>query len=298
VVGRGVVDRGDLAGVVRSGLGRGLLGVERLTGGTSKGVYRLRLDDGSTAVAYLWDPAENYWAEDSGGAGLFEVAHARFAAAGVRTPRVHVLDRSRGRYPADYALVEDVPGERLSEVADPRPRTLELLGDALRAMAERTGPPPERPCEESALERALVDLGEAARRVERIGVERERFDGLVRDLAAAVRPRARHGLVHGELGPEHVLVGAGGEPVVIDIEGASFTDVEWEHAYLGFRFGERYRWLEVDGLDERRVRFYRLALHLSLVAGPLRLLDGDFPDRDGMLGIVAANVEHALGYLR
>jgi hypothetical protein len=136
-----VVDRGYLAVVVPAGLGRRLVGVERLTGGTSKGVYRLGLDDGSTAVAYLWDPAENCWPGDVVGADAFEVAHARFAAAGVRTPRVHLLDRSRVLYPADYALVEDVTGQRLSEVADPEPRTLALLGDALRAMAERSGPP-------------------------------------------------------------------------------------------------------------------------------------------------------------
>jgi hypothetical protein len=44
------------------------------------------------------------------------------------------------------------------------------------------------------------------------------------------------------------------------------------------------------------VRFHRPALHLSLVAGPLRSLDGDFPDRAGMTLIVDENVERALGY--
>jgi hypothetical protein len=38
---------------------------------------------------------------------------------------------------------------------------------------------------------------------------------------------------------------------------------------------------------------YRLAMHLSLVAGPLRLLDGDFPDREPMLEIVAYNTRQA-----
>ena len=59
-----------------------------------------------------------------------------------------------------------------------------------------------------------------------------------------------------------------------------FFDVEWEHAFLRLRFGEHYRWLHTNGLDEQRLTFYTLAMHLSLVAGPLRLLDGDFPDRD------------------
>ncbi|MEU0751347.1 hypothetical protein ABZ476_33950, partial [Streptomyces albogriseolus] len=39
-------------------------------------------------------------------------------------------------------------------------------------------------------------------------------------------PRTEHGLIHGELGPDHVLVDASGHPVLIDIEGAMFFDVE------------------------------------------------------------------------
>ncbi|MET9259058.1 hypothetical protein [Amycolatopsis sp. NPDC004079] len=45
------------------------------------------------------------------------------------------------------------------------------------------------------------------------------------------------------------------------------------------------------------MRLYRLATYLSLVAGPLRLLDGDFPHRAAMLGIVDQNVARALGQL-
>jgi hypothetical protein len=39
---------------------------------------------------------------------------------------------------------------------------------------------------------------------------------------------------------------------------------------------------------------YALAMHLSLVAGPLRLLDGDFPEREGMLQIVEHNLRRVL----
>ncbi|MFY1688903.1 hypothetical protein [Plantactinospora sp. WMMB782] len=57
-----------------------------------------------------------------------------------------------------------------------------------------------------------------------------------------------------------------------------------------------YSPLAVDGLDERRLRLYQLAQHLSLVAGPLRLLDGDFPDRDFMRGIAAHHAERVLAF--
>jgi Phosphotransferase enzyme family len=131
-----------------------------------------------------------------------------------------------------------------------------------------------------------------------VAAARGRLEDVTRELAAAVRPRAEHGLIHGELGPDHVLVDSRGHPVLIDIEGVMFFDTEWEHAFAGLRFGEHYRWLRPGGLDDRRLRFYRLALHLSLIAGPLRLLDGDFPDREPMMRIVAFNVEQALTFAR
>ena len=113
-----------------------------------------------------------------------------------------------------------------------------------------------------------------------------------------MQPRADYRLIHGELGPDHVLIDERGEPVIIDIEGLMFFDVEWEHVFLRLRFDEHYRSLREDGLDEERLRFYRLAMHLSLIAGPLRLLDGDFPDREPMLWIVEYNIDKVLEFVR
>jgi hypothetical protein len=107
-----------------------------------------------------------------------------------------------------------------------------------------------------------------------------------------------HGLIHGELGPDHVLVDDQGAAVLIDIEGLMFFDIEWEHAFLEFRFGPHYQALRRPGLDADRLALYRLALRLSLVAGPLRLLDGDLPDRDGMMEIVNWNVARVLSLSR
>jgi hypothetical protein len=280
--------------------------VTPLRGGTRKGVYRLAFDDDTTAVLYTWDPAADYWPEsraftDNSALDLFEAAHARLDVIGVRTPRVRLLDRSRTYYPADIAVVEDARPEHTD-------RTLPALGDALRRMAKHEstefgplagGSPQDRPCEQVVLDRALHHLAEAAARVDRVAAVRAELEHAVRTLAGAIEPRTRYGLVHGELGPEHVLTDADGEPVIIDIEGLMFFDVEWDHAFLRLRFGaDHRRWLTVDGLDDRRLDFYQLALHLSLIEGPLRLLDGDFPHREGMLEIVEANIERALGFLR
>ncbi|MEH0972476.1 phosphotransferase [Micromonospora sp. CPCC 205546] len=319
-VGLGV---GELRAVARAAFGgrRALVAVERLAGGTKKGVYRLTLDDGSTGIAYVWHPAEDYWPAQAAperdglfghatGADLFVAAHREFSAAGVRVPRL-LLAPTAGLLPGEVAVVEDVRGGTLQHLRERDPRragvVLARLGDAVRSMHARRrdrygrpgvhGPASGRPVEAIVLDRALRDLAEAAARVQRIAVVRQRLADALAERRAAVAPRSRYGLIHGELGPDHVLVDARDHPVLVDIEGAMFLDVEWEHAFLELRFGDAWPALAVDGLDGHRLRLYRLATHLSLVAGPLRLLDGDFPDRAGMRAIVEHNVSETLAQL-
>jgi hypothetical protein len=303
--------------------------VSRLRGGSRKGVYRLVLDNGTTAVLYVWDPSEDRWSHlattgaDGGahpfspasGLELFAAAHTRLEGLGVRAPRLHLLDGSRERFPAPVAVAEDVSGGSLESLLARDPATGTHVTARLAAVLERmhnerglrtgkvafenVGGSADVPsCEQLVLERALSDLTDAATRLRPVAEARHRLAEAVDELAAAIRPRADYRLVHGELGPDHVLVDEQGEPVLIDIEGLMFFDVEWEHTFLQLRFGEHYRWFRRDDLDEARMRFYRLAMHLSLVAGPLRLLDGDFPDRTAMLGIVRHNMERALDVVR
>jgi hypothetical protein len=255
------------------------------------------------------------------GLGLFSAASRRLTEAGVRVPVVYLADASQALYPADIALVEDVRGGTLEELlaADPSAAApvMERLGEMLRSMwgrrAARVGRVADVPefgdevtgvtgapgalgasSERIVLERALRQLAGAADRVPSVASVRPRLDETLRALAASVRPRASYGLIHGELGPDHVSIDDRGQPVVVDIEGAMYFDVEWEHAFLRLRFGRDYEWLRVSGLDERRMSLYALALDLSLIEGPLRLLDGDYPDREEMLAIAGWAVDRVL----
>jgi hypothetical protein len=326
--GRRFVQVEDVAGWVSEvfGAGRRPVGVRRLRGGSKKGVYRLGFDDGFSVILYSWADDEDFWPASPGageadpfghasGFELFEASRVRLDAIGVRVPELYSVDRSQARYPADLALVEDVRGGTLEARLQTDPRSaedvLDSLAAGLRMMSEHRarrfgkvavvsdgGVPEVRSCVEVVLERALRDLAEAAFRVGRIGEARGAFESALREMADGVRPRTEYGLVHGELGPDHVLVDDRGEPVLIDIEGAMYFDVEWEHVFLEIRFREHYGRLRVDGLDERRMELYRLAQHLSLVAGPLRLLDGDFPERKFMMAIAEQHTADALRFLR
>jgi hypothetical protein len=323
------VTRDHVAEAIQAALGSGrqLEGVARLAGWTTKGAYRLTLDDGSTLIAYLWAESENYWpptAHDgdladqfsSGNSiDLFEASHHRLASLGLRVPEIYLLDRDRTYYSADLAILEDFPGEDLLAFYERDPAaagpTVARLREGLAAMRNYGGPSPGKvghvdaggvshwqSCEEGALAFALRCLAEAAGRDRRITDARERLEDRLRDLAAAVRPRAEHSVVHGELGLDDVLVDSDGNPVIIDMEDLMYFDVEWEHAHLQIRLHDRWaKTVGVEGLDEDRLALYMLTQRLSLTAGPLRLLDGDFPDREFMQEIAEWNLNKALEFL-
>ncbi|MET8572071.1 aminoglycoside phosphotransferase family protein [Streptomyces sp. NPDC004783] len=318
-----------LPGIVHEALGAEtrVVGADRLRGGSKKGVYRVHTSGSRAAsvIVYSWAEAENFWpaAEaidpahpfaPASGLAPFLAAQRKLDRLGIRVPEVLLADDSRRRYPADVAVVEDVAGGTLEALLKTDPeRASNALGE-LAAMLdvmhqqhsqhygradvlERGDKANGDSCEQLVFERAIDDLAEAAERDASIGSAAASLHDRLQELATRVAPRTQHGLIHGELGPDHVLVDASGHPVLIDIEGLMFFDVEWEHVFLQLRFGDRYPVLFRPGLDPARLDLYMLAMRLSLVAGPLRLLDGDFPHRTAMREIAEHNAKEALALL-
>jgi hypothetical protein len=315
--------------VVRAAFGRSrsLLRVERLAHGSKKGAYRLTMDGGGTALVYAWDDSEDYWqgvlpegADDpadpfshASGLALFEAAAHRLASAGVRCPELLLADRSRSVYPADIAVVEDVAGGTLEVLVESDPaaaeRPLSVLAGWLAAMAavrspspgkvafiDAGGRPPVTSCQKIMLDRALAQLSEIAGRDRRAADAQGRLEEALRVLAEPIGPRTAAALVHGELGPDHVLLDRRGEPVLIDIEGAMYFDVEVEHVWMRMRFGGHYAKLSRGGLDEDRLRFYQLCMHLDLVAGPLRIAGTSHPERDWFRSLAEHHLQRALEF--
>ncbi|MGH3246588.1 MAG: phosphotransferase family protein, partial [Trebonia sp.] len=270
---RKFADAESLRPVVRAAFGRdrALLRAERLAGGSKKGAYRLTMDDGGTALAYAWNDSEDYWQgalpEDAGdpagpfshasGLALFEAAARRLASAGARCPEILFTDRSRSLYPADVAVVEDIAGGSLEALLDKDPvaaeRPLSVLADWLAAMAairspslgkvafvDAGGRSPRTSCEGIMLDRALGQLREIAGRDRRAAGAQGRLEEALHALAGPVEPRVTWALIHGELGPDHVLLDRRGEPALIDIEGAKNFEVEAEHVWTRMRFAGHY----------------------------------------------------------
>jgi hypothetical protein len=325
---RKFADAASLRPVVRAAFGRGRspLRVERLSGGSKKGAYRLTMDEGSTALLYAWDDSEDYWqgvlpegADDpadpfshASGLALFEAAAHRLASAGVRCPELMFTDRSRVLYPAEIAVVEDVAGGSLEALLEKDPvaaeRPMSVLAGWLAAMAAVRSPSYGKvafvdagrsagtSCERVMLDRALAQLAEIAGRDRRAAGAQGRLKETLHSLAEPVEPRAATAIIHGELGPDHVLLDRRGEPVLIDIEGAMYFDVEVEHVWMRMRFGGHYAKLSQGGLDEYRLRFYQLCMHLDLVAGPLRIAGTSHPEGEWFRGVAEHHLQRALRF--
>jgi hypothetical protein len=292
---RKFADADTLSPVMREvfGTDRRITGVDRLLNGTKKGVYRVTLDDATSAVVYVWNADEDYWDgllpdghddpsnpfAHASGIDFFEGATRRLEAVGARSPRLLLADRSKNLYPADLAVAEDVRGGTLEALLERDPdaggRTLAQLSDMLRRMhayrapafgrvawIDSGGAPPNTTCEQAYLERSLVNIATA----------------VPRDARAAEG------------------VGPDGEPVIIDIEGLMYTDIEVEHCWMRMRFGPHYEALRNPDLDPRRVEYYQYVMHLDLVGGPLRIAEGDFPDRQWMLDVADFHLQRALAY--
>ncbi|MFG3293509.1 phosphotransferase family protein [Streptomyces sp. NPDC048179] len=321
---RAHLTRDDLAPLAREALGRAPAAVTRLRGGSKKGVYRLALDNGRSAIAYVWSPEEDYWGPadadirdpfaHASGLGLFLSAHDLLTELGVRTPRLLFADEDAEHLPAYAAVVEDVRGGSLELLlrSDPGAARVPLArlagtlgvlrecvsaGYGKAALVEEGSKPIGNSCEQVVADRAVHDIAEVADRDPRVRAVRGALAERVHQLYDRIEPRERASLVHGELGPDHVLVTEDGDPALIDIEGLMYFDAEWEHVFLQLRFGPAYDLLHTGDLDEDRMELYRLAMHLNLVAGPLRLLDGDFPERAHMQEIAESNLRRVLSLL-
>ncbi|WNS46893.1 phosphotransferase [Paenibacillus sp. MMS20-IR301] len=295
-------------------------GVMKMHGGAQKLVYKIDCTNGFSCVLYVWDVTKNYFEEEiagntthsqSYGSNLFEVNNRYLTAHSIRTPVLYNLNQERSRYPFDYALVEYTGGQSAeayfshgdTQVKD----TVFLkLGDMISEMhADESNiygkpnqtSPNEEQCHLIHFVSAEAHLSYASEHVDTIRKNRDKLVDISNRLAAKIEPRNRYGYIHGELGPNHVIILENLEPCLIDIEGAGFFDIEYEHSFMKFRFGELYQYLGNERLDPDRMLFYQYHHHLSLIAAGLKLVHREYPDQQTARNIAEYHTMRALQFL-
>ncbi|WP_028612057.1 phosphotransferase family protein [Paenibacillus harenae] len=303
------------------GTGYFIENVSKMHGGAQKAVYKVDCTNGFCCVLYVWDLAVNFFQEEvrknediierSYGADLFKLNNEYLTQQGIGTPTLYDLNTERNRYPFDYALVEYVAGQKAEAYfhdsnSRVRDQLFQRIGDMLTGMhadvsdaygklnlkASNT-----EKCHQLQMNNAITQLAYASQYMNRIRENQDRLLDILYKLESRILPRAQYGFIHGELGPDHVLVNNKLEPLLIDIEGAMFFDIEHEHSFLEMRFGDYYRYLKNDALDPNRMLFYRFHHHISLTSGGLKLLHRGFPDKQFAKGLADHHSRLALRFM-
>jgi hypothetical protein len=302
------------------GSGNKIQRVANRHGGAQKVVYKIECTNGFVCMLYVWDMASNYFQEEieavpederSFGSGRFEANHAFLCRHGIRTPALYYLNKERNRYAFDYAIVEYVDGQDaafyLKSDAETKQDVFERIGAMLEHMHSLESPTYGQIqdnnwrntdcCYLKELANAKHSLSYAAAYIREIETNQEKLLNQLNELAARIGSRQRYSFIHGELGPDHIRVSKSLEPYVIDIEGSLFYDLEYEHSFLEFRFGDAYEYLRSSRLDHNRMLFYKLFHHLSCTEGGLKLLHRGFPNQQLAREIVEHNYRSSLAFI-
>jgi hypothetical protein len=293
--------------------------IHKMHGGAQKVVYKIDCENGFKCVLYVWDDTMNYFQQEksesdildaSSGADLFEINNKYFMQVGINTPKIYYLDKSKEKYPFDFAIVDYILGGDISEYFNidfkEQHRVFNDLSATLRKMHSikksnygnlKSNTPYSKKCETVIFEKSIQHLTHITSYIDSIAKNKSELTNILNDLYSNIKPRDEYGLIHGELGPNHVLVDENLVPYLIDIEGAMFFDIEYEHSFLKFRFGKHYNYMENNSLDKDRLLFYKMHLHISCVSGALKLLHRRFPHIDEVKGIIQYNSEETLKFL-
>jgi hypothetical protein len=311
----------DLEQYLKLALGAGYVvnHVENRHGGAQKVVYKVSCTNHFSCMLYVWDLSMNYFQQEleaeqvnqlSYGCDLFECNQAFLYQHGIRTPQVFYLNKEREHYPFDFALVEYIDGRDathyLEAEASVQEKVFGRLGtmltemhslerDTFGTLNDSSGSAEK--CHTLELVNAKRQLAYAANHISAFKVNHMKLIDKLDELEATIAPRGRYSFIHGELGPDHVIVNDKLEPHLIDIEGSMYYDVEYEHSFLAFRFGDAYSYLNNARLDRSRMLFYKLYHHISCTSGGLKLLHRGFPNRGLAEMIVEHNYKSSLKFI-
>lgn len=300
-----------------------IMRVEQFKNGARKQVFFIDLSQpAQRCVLYIWHDLNHYFSEregiettqsDASAPALFKVNAAHLLANGITIPQIYYMGRLAAGY--DFALLEYIAGENFTAFAanaspEDRNTVLEQIGRMLRKLnqTQRAYPgtlldswgPQSEARSELSLQRALLEVNAAADTHESVAVHKARIEQKLHELSANLAPRTSYRLIHGELGPEHILIRQRDQAVYfVDIDGLHFSDIEVEHALMKVRFSAPTydQYFRRTDLDAARMAFYEFALYVSFVYAGTRFILKNYPDQVWAQGLFSANLARVIKVL-
>jgi hypothetical protein len=307
----------DLKPYVRNLFGENCImqNMNQIYGGAQKITYKVDCSNNFSFILYVWDNSRDYFHEEktknilpSGGADLFEINQQFLLNQGISTPKLYYIDRSKTKYPFDFAFVEYISGGDISSYYDKNPEIQKQVFSNLANVVRRMHSVKShgfgslkgiihtnQTCQQIILEKTIDELKFSSKYIAEMN--KNRLTEVLNSLYRRLKPRNYYSLIHGELGPNHVLVDKNLQTYLIDIECLSYFDIEYEHSFLEFRFENYNDYLKVEELDEDRLRFYKLTLHISYTTGAQKLLLRGYPDKNELYGMIEYNLKETLKFM-
>lgn len=279
--------------------------MERILGGAQKYTYLAKCTNGFEFVIYQWDKSTTYFENNdesavfcSNSADLFQSNNELMRMHGVLTPELFYMDKSRSECDCEYAFVEYVNGqdvdyimekepERLDEVLKSLSNSIDRLHSIKNGVVGQVGRMQDADFNLIAFEledihQNSIYLQQNDSRYTDIYIQVEKK---AKEYAKELENRKEYTFIHGELGPNHVIVDKDNRAYLIDIEGAKFYDVEEELSFLDMRFNKMLRKAE-DAVDEQRMYFYYIGHCLGNLRGAVELKQKGYYDMDDVNGMI------------
>lgn len=282
-----------------------LASMERILGGAQKYTYLAKCINGFEFVIYQWDKGTTFFENNgenavfcSSSANLFQSNNELMRRHGVLTPELFYMDKSRRECDCEYAFVEYINGHDMDYIMEKEPERLQEILESLSDSIDRLHGIKSQVAGQVGRMQSS-DFNIISFELEGIRQNSsylQEYDKEYADVYIQVEEKAKacaiklekrneYTFIHGELGPNHVIVDKDNNAYLIDIEGAKYYDVEEELSFLDMRFNKRLRKTE-NTFDEQRLYFYYIGHCLGNLRGAVELKQKGYYDMDDVNGMI------------
>lgn len=282
-----------------------LVSMERILGGAQKYTFLAKCTNGFEFIIYQWGKEMTYFENNgenavfcSSSAKLFQSNNELMRKYGVLTPKLFYVDRSRRDCDYEYAFVEYISGRDMDYIMEKEPNRLQEVLESLSVSIDKLhGIKSEVAGQVGRLQTSdfdiisfeLEDMRQNSSYLQEYDKEYAdlyiQVEAKATEYADKLEKRKEYTFIHGELGPNHVIVDKDNNAYLIDIEGAKFYDVEEELSFLDIRFNKMLKKAENE-VDEKRIYFYYIGHCLGNLRGAVELKQEGYYDMNDVNGMI------------